>query len=95
MHGNFTRGMEKSPRSVIREHHFEKDLAAIIGDFEAADDFVAGAEWLLAQNPEIGFPIAEGSRVWFLPMAPVEDAQVALYYTFDDSTVWLISLAAT
>jgi hypothetical protein len=87
--------MAKPPRSVVREHHFEKDLADIIGDIAAADDFVAGAEWLLAQNPEIGFPIAEGSSVWFLPMAPVEGAQVALYYTFDDSTVWLISLAET
>ncbi len=61
--------MAKPPRSVIRENHFEKDLAELIGDVEAADDFVAGAEWLLAQNPEIGFPIAENSAVWFLPMA--------------------------
>lgn len=87
--------MAEPPRSVVREHHFEKDLAALIGDLEAADDFVAGAEWLLAQNPELGFPIAEGSRVWLLPMAPIEGAQVALYYTFDASTVWLISLAET
>ncbi len=85
--------MARPPRSVIREHHFEKDLAEIAGDFEAADDFVAGAEWLLAQNPEIGFRIAPDSAVWFLPMAPVGDTQLALYYTFDDSTVWLISLA--
>ena len=33
--------MAKSPRSVVREHHFEKDLAELIGDIEAADDFVA------------------------------------------------------
>lgn len=91
--------MAKPPlRSVVREHHFEKDLAELVGDIEAADDFVAVAEWLLAQNPDIGFPIAKGSAVWFLPMAPIEEAQVAqvaLYYTFDDSTVWLISLAQT
>jgi hypothetical protein len=87
--------MAKSPRSVVREHHFEKDLAELIGDLEAADDFVAGAEWLLAQNPEIGFPIAEGSTVWLVPMAPIEGEQVALFYTFDDSTVWLISIART
>jgi hypothetical protein len=55
--------MAKLPGSVIREHHFEKDLAALIGDFETADDFVAGAEWLLAQNPEIGFRIAPDSAV--------------------------------
>lgn len=87
--------MAKPPLSIVREHHFEKDLAALIGNLEAAGDVVAGAEWLLAQNPEIGFPIAEDSRVWFLPMAPIEGAQMALYYTFDDFTVWLISLAET
>ncbi len=62
--------MGKPLRSVIREFHFEKDLAELIGDFAEADDFVAGAEWLLAQNPEIGFRTGEGSagksgpRLW-------------------------------
>lgn len=87
--------MAKLPRNVIREHHFEKDLAEIIGDIAEADDFVTGAEWLLARNPEIGSPIAVDSTVWFLPMAPIAGEQVALYYTFDDTTVWLISLAQT
>ena len=79
--------MAKPLRSVVREHHFEKDLADLVGDIKAADDFVAAAEWLLARNPEIGSPADRGSAVWFLPMAPIEDAQVALFYTFDDSTV--------
>ncbi len=87
--------MAKLPRSVIREHHFEKDLAELICDFADADDFVAGAEWLLAQNPEIGFRTAPDSAVWFLPMTPIEGTQVAVYYTFDDLTLWLISLART
>lgn len=87
--------MEKPLRSVIREFHFEKDLAELIGDFADADDFVAGAEWLLSRNPEIGFRTDEGSAVWFLPMAPIGGEQVALYYTFDDATVWLISIAVT
>ena len=87
--------MGKPLRSVIREHHFEKDLAELIGDFAEADAFVEGADWLLAQNPEIGLPTNEGSAVWVLPMAPVDDEQVALFYAFDDSTVWLISIAKT
>ena len=80
-------------RRIIREHHFENDLAALIGDFAEADDFVEGAEWLLTQNPKVGLPTNEGSDVWFLPMAPIDGEQVTLYYTFDDSTVWLISIA--
>ena len=82
-------------RSVIREFHFEKDLAELIGDHAEADDFVAGAEWLLARDPESGTRTDEGSVVWILPMAPIRDEQVALYYTFDNSTVWLISIAVT
>jgi len=34
--------MARLPRSVIREHHFEKDLAKILGDIAAADDFGIG-----------------------------------------------------
>jgi hypothetical protein len=55
--------LEKLPRSVVRERHFEKDLAELIGGITAADDFVAGPEYLLARNPEVGFLIAEGSAV--------------------------------
>lgn len=48
--------MEKPLRSVIREFHFEKDLAELIGDFAEADDLVAGAEWLLATKArQFGF----------------------------------------
>ena len=32
--------------------------------------------------------------IWFLPMAPIRGAQVALYYTFDDSTVTLLAIAS-
>jgi hypothetical protein len=80
-------------RRVIREHRFERELRALIGDVISADQFVEGAEWLLVRNPHIGSQIEPNSSVWFLPMAPIEGAQVSLYYAFDDSTVWLLSIA--
>lgn len=80
-------------RRVIREHRFERELRALIADAITADQFVEAAEFLLVRDPEIGFQLEPGSHIWFLPMALIEDAQVSLYYTFDASTVWLLSIA--
>jgi hypothetical protein len=80
-------------RRVIREHRFERELEALIADAIESDQFVEAAEFLLARDPEVGGQIAPGSVVWFLPMAPIRGAQVSLYYTFNESTVWLLSIA--
>lgn len=79
-------------RRVIREHRFERELTALIKDAIAADEFIEAAEFLLARDPEIGSQIEPGSHIWLLPMAPIEDVQVSLYYTFDESTIWLLSI---
>jgi hypothetical protein len=84
--------MAERLRRAIREHRFEDELRVLIRDAIQADEFVEGAEFLLVRNPEIGTQIAENSPVWFLPMAPVSDRQIALFYTFDDATVWLLSI---
>jgi hypothetical protein len=87
--------MAKPLRKVVREHLFEESLAALIADPVAADDYLAAAEWVLAFDPSIGFPVKEGSSVWLLPMQPLKDRQMSLYYTFDSSTVRLLSIQAT
>ena len=84
--------MPELPRQVIRERSFERELRALIQDAREADDFVEGAEYVLARDPQIGSPLGEG--IWFLPMAPIGKAQPALYYTFDDSTVTLLAIAS-
>ena len=80
-------------RRVIREYRFERELQALIADAADADRFVEGAEFLLVRDPEIGFQLEPGSDIWFLPMAPIHGEQVSLYYTFDEETVWLLSIA--
>jgi hypothetical protein len=77
---------------VVREHRFERELRVLIAHAIAADEFVEAAEFFLLRDPEIGSQISRGSPVWFLPMAPIQGAQISLYYTFDDSTVWLLSI---
>ena len=84
--------MPELPRQVIRERSLERDLRALIQNAREADDFVEGAEFVLARDPEIGSPLGEG--IWFLPMASIGKVQPALYYTFDDSTVTLLAIAS-
>lgn len=74
-----------------RERSFERQLRALIEDAREAGDFVEGAEFILARDPKIGSPVDDG--IWFLPMAPIGRVQIALYYTFDDSTVTLLAIA--
>ena len=78
-------------RQVVREHRFENELRGLIAEAIAADQFVEAAEFLIARDPAIGSP-TEDPRVWAMPMALVEGAQVVLYYTFDDTTVWFLSI---
>ena len=80
-------------RRVIREHRFERELRELIPDAAAADRFVEAAEFLIVRDPEVGFQLEPGSDIWFLPMAPINGVQVSLYYMFDESTVWLLSIA--
>jgi hypothetical protein len=87
--------MAKPLRNVVREHLFEESLAALIAEPVAAGQYVAAAEWILAYDPSIGFPVKEGSPVWLLPMQPLKGRQISLYYTFDSSTVRLLLLQAT
>ena len=84
--------MRELPRQVIRERRFERELRALISDARVADAYVEGAEFVLAREPEAGEPISPA--VWVMPMAPVKGRQVALYYAFDESTVWLLSIAS-
>jgi hypothetical protein len=56
-----------------------------------ADEFMEGAETILSRNPEIGCQL-EDSKVWFVCGHTVD---AALYYTFDDDRVYLLSIEKT
>lgn len=85
--------MGENIREVVREPRFERELRHLIREAIPADEFVEAAEYLLARDPLIGSLVAEDASVYFLPMAPVEGRQISLYYTFDELTVWLLSIA--
>lgn len=80
------------PRQVIRDRRFERELRALISDAREADDYVEAAEFVLARDPLAGQQIALNSRGWALPLPLIAGRQAALYYSFDDSTVLLLSI---
>jgi len=84
--------MDELIRQVVREHRFERELRSLIQDAIPADQFVEAAEFLLARNPLIGTH-TQDLVIWAMPMAPIRDAQIVLYYAFSDSAVWLLSIA--
>ena len=84
--------MDELIRQVIREHRFERELRALIQGAIPADQFVEAAEYLLARDPLVGTP-TDDLLVWAMPMAPIKGEQIVLYYAFNNSTVWLLSIA--
>ncbi len=82
--------MAELPRQVIREHRFERELRVLIRDVREADEF-EGAEFVLARDPFAGQETAR-PPIWALPMPVIAGKQIVSYYTFDESTVWLLSI---
>lgn len=86
--------MEKSLRSVSREPRFEEELRALVANAAEADVFTQAADWVLSQSPDLG-ELAEAGppEVWIMPMFPVKNLDIWLYYTFDETT-WFLSSRA-
>lgn len=78
-------------RGIIHEHEFEEQLGRLIPNAEEADEFIAGAQTLLAGDPESGVLCEPGEpeegSTWYLTMSPVRNRRVSLFYTFDEKSV--------
>jgi len=74
---------------VVEEHRFTAELSALIPNAIRADEFLEGAVWALARKPTLGTNAA--GNVWHLPMFGTD---LAIYYTFDDTKVYMHSIQA-
>ncbi len=81
-------------RSVSYEPLFDEKLRAIQPDFERADAFIQGVEWLLSRKPEAGTQIG-GTAVWCIPAADVFVKPLMIFYTFTATKVHMLSIEAT
>ena len=81
-------------REIIRDSEFEEQLIALIPDFEEADDFTLGAEVILSLDPLAGTLADEELGIWILPMMPVRNPAVTLYYSFDETSVEFLAILA-
>ena len=80
----------KRHRTVIREHQFERELAAIEPNAHLADQAVCGLEDVLSRRPTRGVPIGQ-EPMWATPIYSL-GPDLLVYYEFDDDTVTLISV---
>lgn len=80
-------------RDIVRTERFERELREIEENPRRADEFTEAVEWALARDPSSGTQIEDDPPIWFIPMADtLDDSSVAIFYTFDDQVVWLISI---
>ena len=77
---------------VVREEAFEEELLFLIPDEREADDYVEGAEYILARDPRAGDFIGGEPEIWVMPMAPIRGQEVGLLYTFNELTVFFVSV---
>ena len=77
---------------IVREEAFEEELLFLIHDAREADEFVEGAEFILARDPLAGDCIGGEPLLFVMPMAPVRGQQVSLFYTFNKLTVFFVSI---
>jgi hypothetical protein len=63
-------------------------MSKIEPNVRRADEFIEGAEQILARDPWVGAPL-DGSQVWFISGHKVD---AAIYYTFDKDYVYLLSI---
>ncbi len=79
--------------TVVREVRFERELHRLQPNLRRADEFVEGAEWVLARDPKTGYQVREGSPVWCLCINRELSLHPAvIYYTFDESHVYFLSI---
>jgi hypothetical protein len=86
--------VDQQRRSVVWDEDFGEQLARIIPEAIRADEFVAIAEEVLSIDPTLGTPADIATGIWLLPMAPVDNRQVTLYYTFDARAVVFLFISA-
>jgi hypothetical protein len=63
-------------------------MTRIESSVRRADEFLEGAENILARRPDCGHQL-EDSNIWFLPGHVIN---LGLYYTFDDNHVYFLSI---
>ncbi len=80
----------KRHRTVIREHRFEEELAAIEPNARLADQAACGLEDVLSRRPTRGVPLGP-DPLWATPIYTL-GPNLLVYYEFDDDTVTLISI---
>ncbi len=72
--------------------YFDEQLKAVQSDFERADEFIRGIEWVLARDAESGTCVDRVANIWFIPLIDIFRQAMGAFYTFDDEKVYMLSI---
>ena len=82
------------PRCIVREPRFEEELRNLQPDSQQADEMLRALEWALSRAPEDGCPADDAQIVYTRNLREFGSGlpSFTVYYAFDDSRVWLLSI---
>jgi hypothetical protein len=80
-------------RNAVHQPEFVAKLRLLLPDFERADEFVRGVEWILCRDPHSGTEIGR-TNVWFLPAADIFPQPLSIFYTFSQTEVFLLDVVS-
>ena len=82
----------KLPHALIEDRRFTQQLNALCADPIRADEFTEGARCLLVLNPRRGLMVLpDPDRIWMV-QSRLPECLIAIFYTFDDTRVWLLAI---
>ena len=79
-------------RKIVCEARFDEELGSLAVGFRRADELIAGVKWVPARNPEFGTRISVRDDIWVVPSIDVFEQPLVIYYTFNDTHVYLLSI---
>lgn len=80
---------------IKRTDKFSAQLQDFLPNVARAEQFMSGVRWALERNPSSGAKL--NSTVWFISSSSnvVDVGNLSVYYTFDETKVYLLAIRQT
>lgn len=79
-------------RKIVYHADFADQLLDAEVEFPRFEEFLRGIKHKLRTNPEFGTQVGANPPVWLVSLPDVFEKSLGVSYTFDESTVCLLSL---
>jgi hypothetical protein len=73
----------KEGYQIVHEAEFDEQLAEATGSIFRGDEFIRDVAWVLARNPDRGYPVAE--NLWCFEKREGGSDLLSIVYMFDEA----------